>query len=353
MKSIRLQRNPFYWDKEKIALDEIEFFLLSDGMTALHLFENDQLDLIQFSLCPLPADCLAFLRESDEFYTEPSAGTAIIAFNTHRYPFDNGKLRRAFSLALDRKLIIENVTQLEEDPASGAIPPILKNNARHPLIPEDAQQEAVSLFQEALSELGLSSVDELPAVTYLYSASDINKKTAETVQMQLFKTLGVNISLQGMEHACLLSSLGKKDFEMVQTAWIAQYNDPMNILERFKSCDNAKNYSGWEDPIFSGLLARSSLETGADRLATLLEAEKRLIEEMPVIPLYHLNASFLKKSYVKNLISPYSSNLCYAWISKQEKRENLHEKNIAETDLDRFGPRTREFALCIPSHPSP
>ncbi len=84
---------------------------------------------------------------------------------------------------------------------------------------------------------------------------------------------------------------------------------------------------------------------GSLRLDTLLQAEKRLIEEMPVIPLYHLNASYLKKSYVKNLISPYSSNLCYAWISDKEKCEMHREKNL-------------EFALrCAPkpvaalSHP--
>lgn len=327
MQSIQLTRNPFYWDKEKIPLDEIEFLLLSDGMTALHLFEVNQLDLIQFSLCPLPADCLSFLREQPEFYTEPTSGSVFVAFNTRTYPFHNNKLRLAFSLALDRRIIIENITQLDEQPALEFVPPVLKNNILHPLLSDDSQKEALSLFQEALGELGLSTAEELPPLTYLYSTSDINKKTAETIQMQLRKVLGVEISLQALEHGCLLSKLQNKHFEMVQTVWIAQYNDPMNFLERFKSSDNIKNYSGWEDPYFSQLLARSSLESGDKRLETLLEAEKFLIEAMPVIPLYHLNASFLKKSYVKNLISPYSSNLCYAWVSEQEKSETSHEKN--------------------------
>ncbi len=327
MRSIRLVRNPFYWDKEKIALDEIEFLLLSDGMTALHLFEKNQLDLIQFSLCPLPADCLSFLREKEEFYTEPAAGSVIIAFNTRQFPFNNSKLRRSFSLALDRQLIVDNITQLNEEPAYSVVPPILINNVHHQLLPEGPSAKARFLLREALTELGLASPKDL-SVTYLYSASDINKKTAETVQMLLRKNLGLEIDLQAMEHGSLLSSLNKKRFEMVQTVWIAQYNDPMNILERFKSQDNAKNYSGWEDPLFSLLLERSSLETGAARLNTLLQAEERLVEEMPVIPLYHLNASYLKKSYVKNLISPYSSNLCYAWISDKEKCEMQHGKNF-------------------------
>ncbi len=323
MQSIRLERNPHYWDKGKISLKEIDFFLLSDGMTALHLFENNQLDLIQFSLCPLPADCISFLREKEEFYTEPSAGSVFIAFNTRVFPFNNVKLRRAFGMALNRKSIIDNITQLKETPATGAVPPILKNNVRHLLIPDGPCPEAASLFREALDELGLSSAEELPRLTYLYSASDINKKTAETIQMQLSKCLGVTIFLQSMEHYCLLFALQKRDFQMVQTTWIAQYNDPMNILERFKSSENAKNYSGWEDPCFCELLAQSSLVTGDKRMEILLAAEKRLTDAMPVIPLYHLNASYLKKPYVKNLISPYSSNLCYAWISDEVLHENF------------------------------
>ncbi len=331
MQRIRLERNPFYWDKDKISLELIDLFLLSEGMTALHLFENNQLDLIQFSLSPMPADWLSFLREKEEFYTEPSSGSVIIAFNTRQFPFNNKKLRRAFSLALNRKAIIDNITQLDEIPAYSLVPPVLKNNTHDALILDGPHPHAAGLLNEALAELGLSSTEELPPLIYLYSASDINKKTAETIQAQLHEALGLNISLQSLEHRCLLSAIQKKDFEMVQTVWVAQYNDPMNILERFKSKDNAKNYSGWEDPDFSNLLVQSSYEAGSRRMETLLEAEKKLIDEMPIIPLYHLNASYLKKPYVKNLISPYSSNLCYARISN----EPTHEK--------------RDFTLCGPT----
>lgn len=321
MQTIRLARNPLYWDKKKIPLNEIEFLLLSDGMTALHLFEKNELDLIQFSLCPIPADSFNFLKNKPEFYTEASSGSVIVALNARTFPFNNNKLRRAFGLALNRQDIIDNITQLNEQPAKGLVPPVLKNNTAHPLLLDNAQDDARKILCEALAELGLTSIKDLPEITYLYSSSDINKKTAETIQMQLRRVLGIEITLQAMEHGCLLSKLQKKHFDMVQTVWVAQYNDPMNALERFNVKDNVKNYSGWEDARFSSLLYASSFETGQKRLDVLLEAEKILIEEMPVIPLYHLNASFLKKGYVKNVISPYSSNLCYAWISEKEKHE--------------------------------
>ena len=109
-----------------------------------------------------------------------------------------------------------------------------------------------------------------------------------------------------------------QDFQIGQTIWMAQYNDQMNILERFKFKQNLKNYCGWENPAFRALLDRSFDETGEERLATLREAESMFIEQMPILPLFHHNSIFLKKAHVKNFDSPYCSDLCYARIGYEE-----------------------------------
>ncbi len=312
--NIELEKNPHYWNRKKIHLQKVHIRFIVNEMTALQLFETGQLDLIQTSLCPLPPDCLETLRTTGDLHFAPAAGSMIIACNTEQFPFNNRLFRKALSLAINRKALVDHITQLGEQPARGAIPPILKKN-RCDLLMEDANKEqARVLFQEALKEMKLE-IEQFPSITYLYASSNNNKKIAEALQHQWQAALGIRVHLQSIEHCLLLDRLTKRNFQMAQNIWLAQYNDQMNILERFKDRTITKNYSSWEHPQFAALLQRSFYEEGEQRLATLLEAEKLLIDEMPVIPLYHLSASFLKKPYVQNLNSPYSSDLCYIRIS--------------------------------------
>ncbi|MBS3903966.1 MAG: peptide ABC transporter substrate-binding protein [Simkania sp.] len=314
---IEFDRNPYYWDQGKIDLEKILFHIIVDGMTALHMYECNELDLIQFSLSPLPPEPLRELLRKGQLHCFPSATSQIVVFNTQQFPFDNTKMRKAFGLAINRSAIVDNILQMGEIPAFSAIPPILKKGQEVQLLDKDSIEEAKTCFTQALQELGLEWW-QFPPITFYYSSSDMNRRVAEAIQHQWKEVLSVDVSLQALEHTTLLDRLTKRRFQVGQTIWMAQYNDQMNIFERFKFKGNLKNYSGWENEQFIQLLDRSSSEIGTPRIATLLEAERIFLDEMPVSPLFHLNASFLKKPHVKNLDSPYSSDLCYARITYEE-----------------------------------
>jgi len=82
---------------------------------------------------------------------------------------------------------------------------------------------------------------------------------------------------------------------------MAQYNDPMNILDRFKHKDNVKNYANWENQTFIELLNASGLAaTREERFQLLEEAEAIMMDEMPVAPIFHWNAAYIAKPYVKS-----------------------------------------------------
>ena len=313
--ALTLERNPHFWNGYQIHLDKIHLPIIADSMTALHLFECGELDLLQHSLSPLPSEPLHELFKRGELFLTPAAGTQIIAFNTQQFPFNHVKIRRAFSLATDRDAIVKGVLKLGGTAARSAIPPILKKDNDEPLLAACDPKAAKELFKEGLLECGIEEW-QFPPIAFCFSASDLNKNIAAALQHQWKETLGVNVSLQAVEHVTLLEKFKNRQFQLVQTFWLAQFNDQVNILERFKYKDNLKNYAGWENKKFQQLLDRSQLEVGAIRLSTLREAEELFLQEMPVLPLYHLNAIYLKKSYVKNLDSPYSSDLCFAVIEK-------------------------------------
>lgn len=297
-------RNPHYWEQEKVMADSIHFTIIDNEMTALQMFENGDFDMIGNPLSPIPVDALPMLNKKGLIKKKPTAGTMILAFNTTKFPFSNVHIRKAFTLAINREEIVTNITQLKEQVATNAIPPILKHNRFREFFKDHDEQTARALLDQGLQELGASKED-LKEIVYHYAASDLTNKVAQAIQQQIAKVLGVKIVLERVENKVLLDKLTKRDYEMGQTMWWAQYNDQMNIFERFKYKDNAKNYSQWENAEFIRLLDQSALESGEARLATLEKAEEIFLEEMPVAPIYHYELSYLVQPYLHDIgLSP-------------------------------------------------
>jgi oligopeptide transport system substrate-binding protein len=297
-------RNPYYWRKDEVLADSIHLCMIDNAMTALQMFENGELDIIGNPLSPLPVDALPILNKLGKLRKKPIAGTTIVSFNTQKIPFSNAKIRKAFGLAINREEIVTNITQLNEQIATNAIPPILKNNRCREFFKDHDIATAQQLFTAGLRELGVRK-EELKEITYHYIISDVNHKIAQAIQQQIAKALGIKMQLEGIENKVFMDKLTKRDYSIAQAMWFAQYSDQMNIFERFKYRDNAKNYSHWENKEFIELLDRSAYETGEDRLATLENAEEIFLDEMPVAPIYHWEFSYMIQPYLSDVgLSP-------------------------------------------------
>lgn len=297
-------RNPLYWEKEKVLPDSFHFSVIENESTALQMFDNGELDIIGSPLSPLPIDALPSLIKKGMIKKKATAGSSILAFNTLKFPFTNVNIRKAFALAINREEIVKNITQLNELVATNAIPPILKSNRVQHFFKDHDVETARKLLDRGLKELGVFKED-LKEMTYYYAVSDVNGKIAQAIQQQIFKTLGIQIKLESVEFKVLMDKLTKRDYLIGQTMWWAQYNDPMNIFERFKFKENAKNYAHWENPDFIKLLDQSALESGDDRMATLEKAEQVFIDNMPVAPIYHYDLCYLVQPYLNDIaLSP-------------------------------------------------
>lgn len=292
-------RNPNYWDSSRVIPDEIHFSMIDNETTALEMFENGALDMIGDPLCTLPRDAMASLKEKKCLYTHPVAATKLITFNVNRPPFNNAKIRKAFAYAIDRNAIVKNITQCDEQIATSAVPSILKNNHTHAFFKDNDVHCARRLLKEGMDELGIT-LEDFKNITLHYSSSEIDMKTAQALQQQWARALGIAINIEYHDHKILMDKLTRRDFSLAQTFWAAQYNDQMNILERFKFKANAKNYPHWENQEFIDLLDRSFYETGEQRLATLEKAEGIFLNEMPVAPVYHWDMVYM----VRNDLNP-------------------------------------------------
>lgn len=293
-------RNPSYWDSSRVRPDYIHFSIVDNEITALQMFENGQLDMIGEPLSPLPTDALPSLKRKGILHKYPVGGTTMITFNVDKAPFNNAKIRKAFSYAIDRDAIVKNITQMGELAALNAVPPILKNNRNRAFFNDSDRDLAKSLLEEGMKEIGISR-ERFKEHTYYYSSSEINHKIAQAIQQQWLDVLGVQIKIENLDHKVLMDKLVKRDYSCAQSLWCAQYNDQMNILERFKHKANAKNYPNWENPEFIRLLEASFYESGVKRAEVLEQAEEIFLNEMPICPIYHWDMAYVVQPHLDNV----------------------------------------------------
>ncbi len=294
---IVVEKNPLYWDQTRVIPDLIHFSMIDNEMTTLQMFENGQLDMIGEPLSPLPVDALPTLKKKGRVMRHPVGGTTMITFNVDKAPFNNVKIRKAFAYAIDRESIVKNITQMGETPALNAVPPVLKNNRNHAFFKDADYSQAKALLEEGMKEMGITR-EAFKDVTYFYSTTELNHKIAQAVQQQWFHALGLRIKIENLDHKVLMDKLIKRNYSFAQSLWLAQYNDQMNILERFKIKANAKNYPNWENEEYIRLLEASFYENGLKRFEILEKAEGIFLSEMPICPIYHWEMPYIVQPHL-------------------------------------------------------
>ncbi|MBZ4645453.1 MAG: oligopeptide transport system substrate-binding protein [Petroclostridium sp.] len=301
--SIKLAKNENYFDKDKIKLDGIEFVMLEDENTAWQMYRTGDLDL----LYPIPADVTAQLNASKdpELVIGDDLSVYFYRFNNTKKPFNNVKVRKALSMAIDRKVIVESVAQGGERPAYGIVPPGI------PDVQGDYQKNTGNLFEENVEKakqllaegLKEEKMDKL-SFTLLYNTHDKHKKIAEAIQEMWRKNLGVEVTLENVEFQVKIDREDKLDYDVARAGWIGDYVDPMTFLDMFES-KSQQNDTGWANADFDKLInqAKTTMDNSV-RMKAMHDAEKIFIEEMPVMPIYFYTKPFTQKPYVKGVYTP-------------------------------------------------
>ena len=297
-------KNPLYWNQEQTRPDWIDFSIIENEMTALQLFEKGALDMIGDPISSLPVEALPSLKEKWKVQKFPVGATTILSFHIDRFPFNNVKIRKALSYAINGGTIIQNILQTDEIPALGAVPPILKRHQIRNFFQDANTVLARKLLKEGMEELGITE-EAFSHLTYFYSSSEKNHKVAQAIQQQWKEVLGINIPIENLEFKVLMDKLSKRQYDLAQSLWVAQYNDQMNILERFKFKTNVKNYANWENPEYIQLLNESCYAEGECRERILEKAEMLFLDEMPICPIYHWDMNYIVQPYLSDVnISP-------------------------------------------------
>ncbi|WP_134701921.1 peptide ABC transporter substrate-binding protein [Ammoniphilus sp. YIM 78166] len=280
---IVLKKNPHYWDQEAVQLEQILLTLVDEPHTELDLYLTGDLDWAGSPLGSLPIDAIPHLADEGRLITLPKARTQYIRFNTEKYPFTNQKIRQAFAYALNRQEITEHVTQAGQVPLTGFVPVSMQLKPGGYFKDFDLET-AKSLLAEGLNELGLTS---LPKIVFLFYTSELNHKVAQVLQDQLRSGLGVDVRIKNVEGKVFFDSVEQGNYDFCISGWTADYDDPMNFLEKFMVKESTNNNTNWHNPIYTALLEQARIEPNEEKRDQLmLRAETILMTEMPITPLY-------------------------------------------------------------------
>lgn len=282
-----LKKNPFFWDAANVHLDGIRISIISDENTSFKLYESNEIDCVGSFFSPIPLEELPLIAKSHPTTTTEYAGTTMCFFNVNCFPFDNINIRKAFSYAIKKQEIIDNICQNHEMPAYGIIPPILKDSRYTKFIPDSSKELARHHFELGLKECGIVA-SQFPKLTFSAFSSTLEKTIAIALQQQWKETLGVDVLVECLDVKIFLDKLYKRNYQFALMSILAQYFDPMNFLERFISSEGSKNFCSWEHTLYKQLLDSSSdTISNEERLDILEKAEDLLMSEAPVAPIYH------------------------------------------------------------------
>ena len=315
--SVELVKNDYYYNKDVVNLDGIEFYLLDDLNTMWQMYENEEID-IDFDL---PTDVLGQLiaENNAELTNVSELATYYYRFNTTEKPFNNAKVRKALSMAIDRESIVNDVTQGGQIPAYALVCPQVvdgdgdfRENGGDYF--EENIEEAKALLAEGLAEEGMDTLD----FTILYNTSESHKKIAEAIQQMWNENLGVNVTLENTEMKVKLDRESKLDYQVSRSGWVGDYIDPNTFLDLFTSW-SSQNDTGWTSAAYDELIQKASSEIDkAARMDYLHQAEELLMEEMPIMPIYYYTKGIMTKPYLTGVTKAVNRDisLIYADITK-------------------------------------
>jgi oligopeptide transport system substrate-binding protein len=301
---LQLVRNPHFRDHDDIAIREVFFYPIENPGTELKRYRAGELHWTD----ALPHQQLDWVRSHlpDDLQISPYLGTYYFGFNTERGPFaGQAGLRQALSMAIDREIITEQVTGGGELPAYGWVPPIPGYAPQRPDWADWPVEQRLSEARRLYEAAGFGP-DRPFEVEIYYNTSENHKRISLAVAAMWKQHLGVRTRLINQEFKVFLDTRRRKQATQVfRAAWIGDYRDAYTFAE-INATTHGMNDTGYANPAYDKLLERSMQERDpARRQALLEEAERILLADQPLMPIYF----YVTRRVVKPWVTGWEPNL--------------------------------------------
>ncbi len=305
--SFTLKKNPDYWDASRIKLDGLNYQVLKDSQQALMSYQNGDLDLILVA-----GDQVDQVKDDPEFRTVGAGYLWYISPMMKNVPaLANLNLRYALTYALNRKSIVEDVVKDGSLATYTAVPSqyafsdegkdFTPKQDEFPEYCADDAAKAKSYYEKAKAELGKNSFK----FEMIVDDTVVQQNVAAVIKEQLESTLpGLTIDLRVEPKKQRVQDMQDGTFELGLTRWGPDYADPMTYLGMWVT-NNPNNYGFWSNKKFDSTIEKcvtgEFAQKPAERWAALKDAEKYVMQDAVIFPIYQQSNALMVKSAIKGV----------------------------------------------------
>lgn len=300
-----LVKNKTYWDAKNVKLDQVNELVTESTTTSYNLYNSNKVDATG-----LLGQQVAANKNSPAYHERLASAIQRLELNEEKVPaFKNKNIRQAFSYAIDRKSLVNDVLADGSVAAKGFVPSGMGNDPQTGQAFQDEAyvksavsydlKKANALLEKGYQETGITTLN----VELSVSDTDSAKKIAEFLQSSLERLPNVKVTITSIPYTQLITRQAAKDYELTVKNWQAIIADPINFLDVFES-DSSYNNSGWKNAEYDRLLDEAENKYGAQpekRWQLLVKAEKLLMEDQGTIPLLQVAKPQLLRPSVKGV----------------------------------------------------
>ncbi|CAJ1226068.1 peptide ABC transporter substrate-binding protein [Lactiplantibacillus xiangfangensis] len=322
-------KNDQYWDKKAVHLQKINYTVNESTTTTLNLFQEKKLDLTQ-----LASEQVKNMKSNSDYTTYPYSITAFLVYNfndsnaTVKKALNNEKIRQAISLSINRNTLVKNVIGDASTTSKTFVP---KDLANDPKSGKDFSDESVvkdstsydtalakQLWQQGLKETGLKKL----TLHMLTSNDEPNKPISQYLKSALEKNLsGLTVDLSNIPAKVAQSRAQSGNFDIYLSGWGADFNDPISHLQIMTS-NSGYNYGKYNSSTYNALVKKAQNQDANNtnaRWQDMLQAERTIMQDQGITPLYQTVYSYLQNPKVKGIIHNTAGtqwNYKYAYVAQ-------------------------------------
>ncbi len=301
LEHVKMVKNPNYVDSDQVSIENLTYVVISDWNTELTAYNNGDIN-ISDNLTP---DSVAQYKDTPEFNSLGRIGIQYCDFNCELPEFSDPRVRQAFSMAIDRQAIL-TALRLTYQPVYGYVPysqpSITDPDKSYREVAGDMFKEDVEAAKALLAEAGYPNGEGFPTIKIL-GQSDNEQKMLVQILGEMWKTnLGINYEITNLESSTYWDELDQGNFSVDRNAFTCDFLDPVANLKIFTTGSNAYE-NRWDDPAYDQMiLDANEIADPAEREKALIAAEQYLVSQMPAMPVYSMEDTFLVKPGITGII---------------------------------------------------
>jgi oligopeptide transport system substrate-binding protein len=320
---IILRRNPHYWNNPQTVLEQVIYHPSEDINAALNRYAANEFD-VTYEIPLVQAKALR-AKYGAELHIAPYLGSYYYGFNLSQPPFKGQRgLRQALAMAVDREVIVEKVMNGVAYPAYSYVPPgTAQYTAQQPHWAGWPREQKLREARRLYAAAGYTKARPLQ-VELRYNTHDDHKRIAIVIAAMWKQWLGVETRLVNEEFKVFLQNRKQHAVTQVfRSTWISDYNDASSFLDLLQS-GHGRNDSVYANPAYDALLAQASRSLNTTERRRLLEqAERMVLDDLPVLPIY----TYVSKHLVKPWVAGWQDN-AYDYHYAKDLRVLMRDKVV-------------------------